>query len=433
MKYKFMDQQELKIADIKNLENIYLYDILDPKTTTDKSLLGMIVMYDGNKSINYCQTDRYFEDFLKKVMVQYCLEKEQSSIIIDDEAKALLEDNFVKQSAVIANFNELSGFELSKLKYDQQNMTAVKNVMFYELQQIAQFVGDKVVSFDKITGYRDFFQLEGERGNDHVNYPLLYSQPDDFTYQFQVGNFFQPGVGISLAVNYAADKTTIYWQSENQKLSGYHELFYTPLVPYETNTIYQDGTCIFANTNPLSTAVKEEDIKKLHSCNKIFGLSLDESDIIVLPWHDYHLRTINKEQLSQQQNKTVVNHVDLTIGEDQAYAIQQQTSTIQSLIKKYEVKTEGMKRRQHVILKTTPTSNYGIIENRFYPFSCAMSEYKNHLENKNFYHYFLTPEQRLQDIDDVMIEPFSSLKEKDLGYQLLSPYQFQKIIKRGEK
>ena len=66
-----MDSIMIDIYNIRNIENINIYDIVSPGSSELDIIPSMLVIYDGGKTINLCSRDKYFDTFVRKVIEVY--------------------------------------------------------------------------------------------------------------------------------------------------------------------------------------------------------------------------------------------------------------------------------------------------------------------------------------------------------------------------
>ena len=85
MIYNLMDDLLKEINMINNIDYINFYDI----TTNDKDSMVVIpalfINYDNNKQMNISIKDKYFNEFVTKVLEVYNREKSNTIEIIEDE------------------------------------------------------------------------------------------------------------------------------------------------------------------------------------------------------------------------------------------------------------------------------------------------------------------------------------------------------------
>jgi hypothetical protein len=119
-----MDLIEAKIAEIKNLNLIYIFttdNIL--KNKTDK-YVGVKVLYDKDKTFSLDYKSEHFETFMKRILVRYNKEKDKRNIILlGDLTKKLVQDSFFTILEDKKEFKQTSGILVNNKK---------NHVMLYE-------------------------------------------------------------------------------------------------------------------------------------------------------------------------------------------------------------------------------------------------------------------------------------------------------------
>ena len=112
-----MDLIEAKIAEIKNLNLIYIFttdNIL--KNKTDK-YVGVKVLYDKDKTFSLDYKSEHFETFMKRILVRYNKEKNKRNIILlGDLTKKLMQDSFFALKEEKGESSQTSGILVNAKK-----------------------------------------------------------------------------------------------------------------------------------------------------------------------------------------------------------------------------------------------------------------------------------------------------------------------------
>lgn len=432
MKYTIMDQELIDIKNLENIESLSLFNIPDfrEKKKENRALLGIIAFTKG-KTFSYVQTEKYFDIYLNKLIEQYNKEKENKNIIIDKELLPIFENKEqIPEDEELKLFLSLPNFKQQKICYEKTKIERIKNILFYELNQIKKLTNQDEI-YNKITGYREQFEISGIKNNEYINHLISFEMEDDFNYKVKINNFFSTGNGLNIAISFKGNKTVINWISENKLLSGSHEITYNNELAKEEAYIFSNGKCIFYDTNKISTEPNDKDLKQIKNYMNLFNVS-GNFKIVKLPWNDFHLQEEANEELENNQDKKEEKELDLSITDNYAYLNYQQQSTITSKTSNYQVKTDGRKSFHHAILGDLE-DNFGIIETKFYALPFTKSNYKLKLEDNYFYQYFETKKTSLQDLEEVDAKKIDNLEEKDRGYKLIKKRELNKILKRGEQ
>ena len=84
MRVNKMDDILMQIYDIKNIEEVWIYDLSSSISVDNRLPIipSLYVSYDGGKVINLCNKDKYFDVLFKKVREVYSVEKDRIIVSI---------------------------------------------------------------------------------------------------------------------------------------------------------------------------------------------------------------------------------------------------------------------------------------------------------------------------------------------------------------
>ena len=432
MQYKVIDKELIDIRSLENITDIQISNILNPSyKSINTSLLGIIATAD-RKMYHYIQTDRYFEEYLKRLLEEYHKEKEEHPIKISKELIPIFEQQLsLPEEEEINHYLQLPGFKEQKIKYQRTKIDQIKKILFYELQSIKQVI-DTEETYKGIIGYRNQFKLLGTKNKNEIEYPIRIESIDDFNHNIFIENFFSPGNGLEIRISFRGDKTSISWKNEISTLSGYHDIEFRKDNAYEVAAMYENGECIFIDSKYLTGEdIKEKETQEINNMLNLFNVKGDFK-AIKLPWGDFHLQEEKEEVTEEEQEKKSLRNLDLVIDEKNSYLTYLQKTKVKSKKTGYLLAIDGRQSFHHALMKDLE-DNYGIIETRFYHVPYAKSKYKLQLEDYYFYETFETEKNSFKELDEVEINPIEHLEEKDKGYQLLKRREMKKIEKRGEE
>ena len=81
-----VNNKKIEIASIKNLDLIYFYNV------SSSNYLGLNIVHDGGKNLNYDYKYEFFDDYVARVVGVYKLEKNSRKIqFLNDESRNLIE------------------------------------------------------------------------------------------------------------------------------------------------------------------------------------------------------------------------------------------------------------------------------------------------------------------------------------------------------
>lgn len=196
-----MDEELITIYNIRNLESIKLWDIIQDKSNKTLVVPIFSITYDGGKQLSYTAKDKYFNEYVKKVAQVYHDEKNQvyedsltdpfhlyQGIDIDEHTKQVLDSGLLEEKDKIYHFYEgKKGYEGSLL-FREDEIAPLMDMVFYHVEKLYQ-VTDQVVQFSpSFHGYQEQYLLSAKvNGIEHF-VPLVATKLSDSTYHFELGN-----------------------------------------------------------------------------------------------------------------------------------------------------------------------------------------------------------------------------------------------------
>lgn len=230
--------KEIEISQIKNLNLIYFY-VLEP------GYIGLNIVYDDNKNLNYDYTYEYFEFFVAKVVKTYKEESKIKKIQFLDKNSEEIMDKFCSKELDI---QEQLILQEKNTKYNSRNL----DTMFlkeYIIRMITLFLkcmeDSENIEIKVVKKYRDGYNFI--YNTDSV-LPLKIVKQDEFSYLIKF-RYVNKEVSISfngdikiykdcIAINYVSSDKCLegknIYHIENQK--NIEEIKYNGItISYENN------------------------------------------------------------------------------------------------------------------------------------------------------------------------------------------------------
>ncbi len=201
MQLKSMDEELIAIYNIRNLESIKLWDVIQDKSNKALVVPVLSITYDGGKQLSYTAKDEYFNEYVKKVVEVYHDEKNQvyensltdpfhlyQGIDIDEHTKQVLDSGLLGEKDKIYHFFEgKKGYDGSLL-FLEDEFSPLMDIVFYHVEKLYQ-VTDQVVQFSSIfRGYQEQYLLSAKVDGIEHFVPLLATKLSDSFYHFELGN-----------------------------------------------------------------------------------------------------------------------------------------------------------------------------------------------------------------------------------------------------
>lgn len=397
MNYHIMDEEAITIAEIADIKSIYLSDLMDPKSYEPKTIANIGVMYGKGKMLSYCETDKHFSFFCRKLKNQYHLEKEKNEIYIDQELKDIFKKNY--QFFCHPFFQKLK-FENSSsqplLFRQKEELTKVQDIIINELTQIAN-LKNVSIHYQNIYGLYNRYYLVGSTEHQNQIQPLTYKQNSHNQYSITIGNFLFPNSCLKMTIS-LKEKIKIDWQWDNFMINGYHEIINN----HETVEIFANNHCIYFDVHDLVSPISEDKYNKIKPLLDFYQLPLSPNDLIKLPWNMYSL----KKEENDETSNNIIRQKDIgyiTILEDQTFIDLFHQENVTSKTKGWSIPTNCWSISSK-LLKS-------LIETTCHPVQFANSEYQENFAGQSFYHQIFNTNNKYQ-IENV------ALTSETQGYQL---------------
>ncbi len=314
MKYYGMDPVLISIYNIRNIESIKIWDLVQNGTNRMLVVPAIIVMYDGGKQLNLCAKDKYFDIYVKKIVQVYNDEKEniledsltdpfklRTNIDIDDYTKQILDSGILEKVNLIYDFYQEKESYDKSLMFQIDEVKSLINIVQYHIKRL--FVNTDInVTFDsELSGFRDNYVMIGKiDGIDHY-FPFTYQKLDN-SYEFYVNGLINQNRSVRVNITFKNDEISVLVDINDYELSEVSKYLITNGVVKEIHDVTRKGITIGYKNNDL------ELLKENPLCNIA---NLDEETNLrwfVLPWGaiygcDTKLEDVsNTEKIIQIQN-----------------------------------------------------------------------------------------------------------------------------------
>lgn len=315
-----MDLLEAKIAEIKNLNLIYIFttdSILKDKTN---EYVGAKIVYDKDKVLSLDYKNKHFELFLKKVLERYNKEKDKRNIILlGDLTKKIVQDSFFtiveKEEEVVQSNGILVNAKKNQVKCFEKYLNQVLKMI---LKTIKKY---EVVSIDKIDGFNHKYVVDYSVANIKKQLSMLIFVKEDGNLDFRVSNIDGANVNINGTIEDSFYNIKTNWYEENDNLKG--SIIYNSKEQIIQEKLYKGDTLV-VNRETSDTLLTEDELlisfylkllnlKELNNVMKIDDncyflsnsnlLKNDEEGIIYK--NESYLISIFKDEVIIKQNQKV--------------------------------------------------------------------------------------------------------------------------------
>lgn len=271
-----MDLIQAQIAEIKNLNLIYIFTTDNILKDNSNKYVGAKVLYDKDKTFSLDYTSEHFGEFLKRILNRYNKEKDKSNIILlGDLTKKLVKESFFTIIEEEKSFGQTFGILINTRKlivkgYEKYLERVLKNIL-------KTVKGYNCVTIDSIDGFNYKYVINYSIGNIKKQLFMLIFVKDDGCLDFKITNIEGQCVNISGTVIDSLTTVEIDWYDDKEKLKGIivydtkeniiEEKLYkenNPIISREsTDTLLTDDENIISFYMNLCKLDKLEDVMKV--------------------------------------------------------------------------------------------------------------------------------------------------------------------------
>jgi len=216
-----MDLKEVQISEIKNLNSIWVFTTDSIFNNKSNKYVGVKVVFDKTRVLEFNYTDKYFQTFIKKVLERYHKEKDKRKIVLlgDLTKKLINESSF----AVLEN-NETKGQQEVGLPSFNSSDNEIKKEEPYLKQAVAMILkvykNYEVLEVNNIDGFNNRYLVTFYIGSVKKQIPIVATKIDEGLIDFRVSKLDSSSVGISGTIKSSGANVEIEWQSKDEEVKG---------------------------------------------------------------------------------------------------------------------------------------------------------------------------------------------------------------------
>ena len=214
------NSSEIEIAAIKKLRAIYFYYVGD---NLDKRILGLRIVYDDNKVLDYDYTYRYFNSYVSKVLEVYNKEKDKNNIILYSD---LTEEIIKSYNTEEHSLSTASGdFYEGKINLSSVPNYSIKDVEDY-LRNVILSIMEVITSSEEnsirsVKGYKNNFVAELDSVKGNILVPFQCVRKSNASYVFKM--YFSDNSllrGIEGNIDISSDGIKVTWDNHDKSVTG---------------------------------------------------------------------------------------------------------------------------------------------------------------------------------------------------------------------
>ena len=428
MIYNVMDPELIEINGIKNIEYIKFYDL----TTNDKDkimlLPALIITYDNGKTINLCIKDKYFMEFVYKVIDVYHSEKGQTietggsnpllkakKIELDPRTEVILENaNLDTKESITDFYKDKDGFDNS-LMYEQDEIKSIIDITRFAIMDFAKLANINVELSDNIKGYRTNYIIEGKINDLFVYLLVHYDKVDDNNYIISIGNM--GGANKPLIIEISFTDNSVYINSKYQDIT----------ITNEYNVLNQKGTYlkeVFRNGDMINFDTGNlEQVEDFEYSNLLYFDDDTNRIWFRLPWGAYlgELAYTQEIDTDSEIYHSLVSYIDIN---------ETDFTKREVYTKKLERRNTNSRKSINLTLDEFRKITFGYEQKPYYIIETHFKdargdgEYQQKYSGKHFYHI-----TKVKDLSEITKDKLRSVKREIINDRadLLSDEKLKKI------
>ncbi len=406
MKYNFMDSELMEIGAIKDLEFVKFYDLT---TNQDKKKIivpALMINYNNGKMLNLSILDKYFNQFVQKVISVY--KKEKGRMVENDETDPFemfheiaidkRSIDIIENSSILEK-KEITGFYDDKDSYDNSllfqidEVRSIIDIVRFSIQYFSRSTDLNINILDSFYGCRDNYIIESKI-NDIFTYLLIhYERLGDNSYQISVGNL--GGLAKPYIININFFDNMIIITSKYKKLTIHNEFKIDDSGGKYLYYAYLDGKSILYEAGELDQVeINHEKIANLDYDSKLTWYKL--------PWVAYFGYQGERKNVDDHTSILTSHIMYLDINNDNF-------NKREHYLKKLEREKTDSQKAIKLTLDELRKNTFGflsddafVIETSFHN-ALGDGDYQKNYNGKYFYH--IAPKEAIKEIDRKKLIP----------------------------
>ena len=376
MIYNLMDDLLKEINMINNIDYINFYDI----TTNDKDSMVVIpalfINYDNNKQMNISIKDKYFNEFVTKVLEVYNREKSNTIEIIEDEITV---SDGIKEKKRKIYTQEITGFYTNKdgfsnsLSFECDEMKGILSTVKYIIKEFATFANFNIEFLDNLRGYRTNYAMETLINNILTDIYIKYIKIDNDNYDVTV---MIKGKPININIMFMDNSIHIVTRYNDIEMT--YDFMVSEKGGFYLKNIYKDGNL----ENYLHGSLDKEDIANR---NIVDLENTNDSTWYKLPWGAYLGHHNTSEKLDES---SIINTKHVTYYEE----LENSFFLREFFTKEVKGLSEEVKKRKNMVIDELRKVSMGYIAKPYFIIETAFKDargdgiYQEKYNGKYFYH-----------------------------------------------
>lgn len=413
------NQDEIKIAQIKDLRLLYIYNCEESLNDFDNPYFGLRIVYDNDKKLSYSYKDEYFNQFLSKVIEVYNKEKELGNVrFLDDRTQKIFEeiDKFpkVKIQSDLGNVQnaKMSGFNSRRMELGLIK-PYVKDLIIKFLWAVKQDENVRIISID---GNNNKFICQYMIKNKNFVIPMIITKSsyDHFKIKFSYtkGNV----INMNGSINIRPNSIVSEWIDKDKVLTG-KNIYHVKADNFEKYVMTPKGILFYDNNVP-QVEQKDTDLVnrflELLKLNKIENIRKTVDNCYILT---------GEEQVEENSELFLKNALYASFDTNMADIIYKKNYGVKKANNQFFITLDEEIISITIKLEKIDDNNVLIVQKSFLPSVNSNGQYKKDLVDNYSYEIYT--------IDgDNLLEPFKILKNIEFSGELKGVEQIKTNLLR---
>ncbi len=377
--YRFMDEEEIEIRQMDNLKMIHMYQLGGND--------AIAVYYGDNKQLNLCSMDKNYNLLMERVLTLYSACNYKDSIIIEDNAKKLLDKALVRPDNHTAFFDRvgkrymnLNKAEAPRFASDGVMREALMPMLCYYIKQLYQLWDLKVEIDTEAGGWHRNCVLKLNYGENTAILPVRTDFNESNACIMKVGNFLQDMSTLEFSVTYTQESLKVVFECEEIALVGENNILVGEEGIKSVTNISLAGKTIYYMSDEVPTVAIDAPGVKSEILKSLVDLDTLNSKIYVLPWGGYVIVRL-VDNIAEDTKRRDVDTIFIEENNTKVAVRYFSYGLVENIKDGLKLKTDGV-----VMRRLYYGDKHKEIETLFLPVGYYSGwDYKQHLENKYFY------------------------------------------------
>ncbi len=290
--YRFMNEEEIEISQLKNLKMIYLYKLGGND--------AVAVHYGDSRQLNLCAMDANYPLLMEKVLTLYSRQKDDPELIIDPDTRRFLDRAVEKGNNHTSYFNrvgrrymDMESSSTPRFSSDGVIRETLLPLLKYYLGQLYHMWNLEDTFEPEPKGWHRNCVLKTRKGKDTSVLPVRINFMTGNTCKILVGNFMAPLHSITFEVSYRENRILVLFESADFKLFGESILELGIAESRAQTTIQVEGNVVYHGDEPVKTYSSPEELLRqqpdLRRVLEDTALDLHTARVYILPWEGWCL------------------------------------------------------------------------------------------------------------------------------------------------